>query len=410
MKGFDRLIIFVVILFAGLFAAANVKYTEMERSTAGKEYNVEISRICRQIELGYEPDLSECRYVTKVRHREDGDKLLNTDSDYAVREVNGELYRFDYDTVQMKNNKKSRKLMNAAMCAAAVLVLGVLIYIRFRLLRPFFKLVDAPAELAKGNLTVPLQENRNRYFGKFVWSINMLREVLEERRQKELELQGDKQRLLLSVSHDIKTPLAAIKLYSAAISKGLYKDPARQEEIIQKINEKADEAERFVSELAKNSDDNFLRLDVNNTELYISEVIDRVDAHYRKQLTLNGVEFKVEPYEDCIVKGDPERLGEVLQNIIGNAVKYGDGGHITLSFDDEDGCRLITVTNSGCTLEESELIYIFDSFRRGANSVGKAGSGLGLFICRSLMTSMNGDIFAEIHGDEMCVTIVLQKP
>ena len=326
------------------------------------------------------------------------------------KEVNGELYRFDYDTVQMKNNKKSRKLMNAAMCAAAVLVLGVLIYIRFRLLRPFFKLVDAPAELAKGNLTVPLQENRNRYFGKFVWSINMLRDVLEERRQKELELQGDKQRLLLSVSHDIKTPLAAIKLYSAAISKGLYKDPARQEEIIQKINEKADEAERFVSELAKNSDDNFLRLDVNNTELYISEVIDRVDAHYREQLTLNGVEFKVEPYEDCIVKGDPERLGEVLQNIIGNAVKYGDGGHITLSFDDEDGCRLITVTNSGCTLEESELIYIFDSFRRGANSVGKAGSGLGLFICRSLMTSMNGDIFAEIHGDEMCVTIVLQKP
>lgn len=107
-----------------------------------------------------------------------------------------------------------------------------------------------------------------------------------------------------------------------------------------------------------------------------------------------------------MLSGDPDRALEVLQNLIENAIKYGDGNKISISFDREDECQLVSVHNGGCTLSDSELPHIFDSFWRGSNAGSNNGSGLGLYICRTLMRKMNGDIFAEIKGGDMLVTTV----
>lgn len=88
----------------------------------------------------------------------------------------------------------------------------------------------------------------------------------------------------------------------------------------------------------------------------------------------------MDSYCDCILKGDFARSVEVLQNVIENALKYGDGHAIEIIFSEEDNCQLITVRNSGCTLPETELPHIFDSFWRGSNSEKSQGSGLGLYI------------------------------
>ena len=93
-----------------------------------------------------------------------------------------------------------------------------------------------------------------------------------------------------------------------------------------------------------------------------------------------------------------------------NAIKYGDGKWVRISFSDEEDCRLITVTNSGCSVKEDEIPHLFESFYRGSNSEKAPGSGLGLYIARSLMRMMNGDIFAakESAGD-FSVTVVVKK-
>lgn len=114
-------------------------------------------------------------------------------------------------------------------------------------------------------------------------------------------------------------------------------------------------------------------------------------------------------YSDCILKGDPNRFVEVLQNIIENAIKYGDGHTIEILFSKEENCRLVTVRNSGCTLSDAELPHIFESFWRGSNVGNNSGSGLGLYICRQLMHKMDGDIFAEIEEGMMCVTVVIRE-
>jgi signal transduction histidine kinase len=120
-------------------------------------------------------------------------------------------------------------------------------------------------------------------------------------------------------------------------------------------------------------------------------------------------DFHVESYGNCLLKGDLERGIEVLQNIMENAIKYGDGRNIDLRFSEEDGCALVCIENSGCTLPDTELPHVFDSFWRGSNAENKNGSGLGLYICRQLMQKMGGEIFAKIEGSCMLVTAVFPK-
>ena len=112
---------------------------------------------------------------------------------------------------------------------------------------------------------------------------------------------------------------------------------------------------------------------------------------------------------DCLLKGDKDRSIETLQNIMENAVKYGDGRRIAIGVSEEDGCILISIYNSGCTLPEEELPHIFESFWRGSNSEKQQGSGLGLYISRQLMCRMGGEIFAQIKAGEMIVTAVFGK-
>ena len=139
----------------------------------------------------------------------------------------------------------------------------------------------------------------------------------------------------------------------------------------------------------------------------MSEVISEIKKYYEDKL--DSTDFSIDHYKDCLLTGDADRLTEILQNIIENAIKYGDGQSISLHFSDEEDCRIITVKNSGCTLEESELPHIFDSFYRGSNVGSKSGNGLGLYICRQLSHAMGGDIFAYIEDGFMCVSVVCKK-
>lgn len=407
MKSYDRMLVSLVCFIILLLAGVNTALSMAERDDGNKPWQVEISRLCRQLEEGTEPDLSACSYVKDIEGYTGNEDFFCSKDSYIIREIDGTFYRFDYQAAGAKFHA-IQILVNVFLLVISILFLGILVYLRRQLLTPFHRLINVPYELSKGNLTVPLEENRSRYFGRFVWGINMLREAMEDQRQRELLLQKEKQTLLLSISHDIKTPLSAIKLYASALSKGLYQDEEKRLGIAVKINEKADEIERFVSQLSQTASEDFLPLEVNIKEFYLSEIINNISAYYSDKLALNQTNFVVDSFSDCILVGDADRSIEVLQNIMENAIKYGDGREIRIRFSSEEDGRLITVTNSGSTLPEEELIHIFDSFWRGSNSGSKSGSGLGLYICRQLMLKMGGDIFAEIKGEHFSVTAVFR--
>lgn len=396
----------MIIAILTVFIAANA-WLLTDKGDSGRPYRVEISRLAGEMEEGRMPDISECSYVTSIT--EYGEDFYNTDSDYVIREISGVLYRFDYDMHQKNSSSALLLAVNLLLCAMAAVILGVMLYIRIKILGPFERLTNVPYELSKGNLTAPVKETKNRFFGRFLWGVDLLRENMEQQKERELSLQKEKKMLLLSLSHDIKTPLSAIMLYAKALSRGLYSDKEKQLEIAESIGAKADEIEGYVSQIITASREDFLSLDVQIGEFYLSSLVRNIQQYYTEKLSLVKTDFTVAGYTDCLLTGDPDRSIEVIQNIMENAIKYGDGKQIALEFSEEDGCILVSVRNSGCSLADEELPHMFDSFWRGTNAGSQKGSGLGLYICRQLMHKMNGDIFAEIRNDFMCVTAVFGK-
>ena len=414
MKRFDQLILAVTGLLLLIFLVANLSGMQQLKEQSMREYRVEISRLQNEIEQnGWESiQTEEYQFIKKVIPKEDTESmetfLEGGNSDYVIRFINGTYYRVEYEVSHTGNMKRAQKIWNTGMAVMILIITGILFFVRFRILRPFHILQEAPYELSRGNLSIGLKENKNRYFGKFVWGLNLLREQLEEQKEKELKLQKEKKTLILSISHDIKTPLSAIKLYARALSGNLYDTEEKLQEAAGGIQEKASEIETFVAQITEASRSEILNMEVKQGEFYLDDLMKNIKDYYKEKLKLLQIELEVGVFANTLVRGDLDRGIEVLQNMMENAVKYGDKRKITISVAEEEGCQLITVKNGGCQLQEQELPHIFDSFWRGSNVKRAEGSGLGLYICRQLMKKMDGDIFAIIQGNEMNVTAVFR--
>lgn len=412
MKSFRKLFAAVSAVIVAVFICANLILTMANKDDlSGRPYRVEAGRIVAEVQNGSftVASLDNYEYITGVERLSDenANSFYNPNSDYLIKEINGEFYRFDY--VYRANNYLAAVVMNICLAAAALAVVILLLILREKIIKPFDRIREIPFELAKGNLSMPLRADKSDYFGKFLWGLDLLRERLEQQKSRELELQRQKKTLLLSLSHDIKNPLGIIELYAKALDKGLYSDEIRTKQTAQAINDKCIEINGYVNKIITASNDDFLNLEVINGEFYLSQLIGPINEMYSDKFELLKIDFAVEKFSECILKGDPDRAVEVLQNIIENAVKYGDGSRIGISFADEEECILISVTNGGCTLSETELPHIFDSFWRGSNVGSADGSGLGLYICRQLMRKMNGEVFARTDGGAITVTAVFCK-
>ena len=403
MKTFRRLCIVVITVFLLLTAGLNLFLVGVKDRNEGI-YRVEAKRLADEIAKTGNYDLEKYPHLTGVSGAEDGE-LYTSDEHYLIIEAGGMLYRVEYI---VGNGQHSIAAINCVFGALFLLVTGLLYYIHRQIITPFDRLSDVPKELARGNLAVPIPEEKSRFFGKFTWGVNLLRESIEDSRKKEITMQRDKKLLLLSLSHDIKTPLSAIKLNARALAKGLYKDEEKRRAAVLSINTRADEIERFVSEITKAASEDFMSFEVTQGEAFLSVIITRIEARYAPQLAMSGTEFTIQKYDDCILSCDPDRLAECLQNLIENAIKYGDGRRIEISFDEMDGCELITVSNTGCTLEAKELPQIFESFHRGNNADKVQGNGLGLFICKRLMGLMHGEVYADICDECFYITLVVK--
>ncbi|GHV18015.1 hypothetical protein FACS189425_05610 [Clostridia bacterium] len=394
----------VVLIFAAGLIAANLS---LKQSDEIKLYNIEANRL-----MNGEIDISECKSIIVMENIDvsadiDDFERFFEGGGYIIRpivigeEITGYI-KFIY-----KNSETSWvMLQNIVILLAFVITMIIMFYLREEIIRPMSAFQKMPQTLARGDFTTPLKARRGRYFGKFMWGLDMLRETMLSQRRKMLALEKEKSQTSLALSHDIKTPLSAIRLCAKALLDGLYQDSAKQTELLIKIDERAEEIGALVQKLQESADT--LDLPFEMGEFYLNDVIRRAEDAYRWRMDLTGTAFEIESHVNVLLRGDGERVYESLCNLLENAMKYGDGKRITLDFDDEDGCKLISVINSGNTLKMEEIVHMFDSFWRGSNSAGKQGSGLGLFIVRRLCVKMGGEAFAEASDGNMRVTMVLR--
>lgn len=406
MNNYKKFSILFLIFELMLVVVANIYIVRYNENSLDKQYKVEVQRIINEVNAGQELgsiDIDEYKSIISVKKYNPEEKVKN---EYLIEEIDGKLYRFGYIH---NNDGRFTIIMNIIFGIILVSTSGLLWYLNRKLIIPFNNIHNLPTELAKGNLSVPIKEEKSKFFGKFLWGMDMLREKLEDDKLREYELIKEKKTLILSLSHDVKTPLSAIDLYVKALKEGLYDTDEKKQEVFLGIEKNINEIKGYVNEIAKASREDFLSLDVNNKEVYLWDIIKMVKMYYSEKMRKNHTDFIIEETVNCLIYADTDRLVEVLQNVIENALKYGDGKKIDISFDEEEDCKLIVVSNTGNSLKEEEIPNLFDSFYRGSNSGNIAGSGLGLYISKELMHKMDGDIYIAVSEDIFKIVLVLRK-
>ena len=219
-----------------------------------------------------------------------------------------------------------------------------------------------------------------------------------------------KSSLLAAVSHDLRTPLAAIKASSSALLDGSiqWSDPDRNE-LLSAIDEEADRLTLMVSNLLDLSRIEGGALLPDRDWQDIHELLQDVVNRTARQTINHRVHLKIED-ELPVVYIDYVEISQVLINLVGNAAKYSPAGaSITITAQQNHDQLRISVTDTGNGIPPGRLPYIFDTFYRAHEGGTVSGSGIGLAICRGLVEAHGGRIWAYSAVD-VGTTITFEVP
>ena len=240
---------------------------------------------------------------------------------------------------------------------------------------------------------------KSRYLGKFIWGMNMLNDTLESNKRKVQKLEYERQTLLTSIAHGVKTPVANIKLYTNAIETGLYQNSknvnSKDAEIAKKIEKNAMEIEELVSKMLETASTSLCDYEPQIQTFYLKELAEEMEQEYANRLKVKRIDYRVECSGNPMVNSDKDGLFHILSQFIENAIKYGDGTGLTISMEKQDEGYFFSVKNKGKLLPEQEIPFIFKSFWRGSNAKEKEGSGIGLFVAKEMAKRLGGDIYVK---------------
>ena len=225
-------------------------------------------------------------------------------------------------------------------------------------------------------------------------SANLIRKqklMLEENE----ELLNARQKMMHTITHELRIPLSSIIGYTGLLEEET--DEKLQQEYMGNIKQAA---ERMTSQL--NSLLSFFRLDcgkeeVNLAPFRLTDIAETLEAEFRTQIEAKDVGFVVHNCEDYVVIGDKERIIQIGDNLLSNALKFTDSGVITLDATYKNGIYNLIVTDSGTGMPKGELRRVFKSFERLSNAATQDGFGLGLSIVDNLVRLLGGKI--RINSD-----------
>jgi PAS domain S-box-containing protein len=233
----------------------------------------------------------------------------------------------------------------------------------------------------------------------------------EERNQYEDEILQAKQvaeqanrakaKFLSTVSHELRTPISTIKSLSQYLSLGV-RGPVteEQEEYLDRIDAAADYLDTLITDIL-----DFARMEAGSVDVSLDSV--SVEGALNRAESLVEVRFdeadltyeRTLPFSDLYVEADPDRLQQILLNLLTNAVKFtGGGGSVTTEVAVEDDMAQICVRDTGIGISEDDQRHIFDPFIQARDpeaSTQSGGVGLGLAISRDLTEAMGGTLTVE---------------
>ena len=222
-----------------------------------------------------------------------------------------------------------------------------------------------------------------------------MRDELKAGKEFERKWRNKEQTLYASLSHDLNTPLAVLRGYIEEIRYSVVTDPAEIEHVLDMSLRKIEILNKLVSDILEHSKAELNQLSVQRTEVYAGDFFGGILSEYADELLAQGIELKYNLPENILICLDTNRINQVMQNLISNAVKYG-GKNVTIEIDFcvKDDRFIVSVKDDGAGIAASDLPHIFELFYRGDKSRTQdiPGSGLGLHICRYIIHCHGGEI------------------
>ena len=260
-----------------------------------------------------------------------------------------------------------------------------------RMTRPLIEATEVTGRIASGDLgsRVPIHEGDYTEFSSLARSINAMAQSLADGRARERQL-------LLSVSHDLRTPLTSIRGFAEAITDGAIDDTTQGAEVIIAESRRL---ERLVGDLLDLGKLEAQQLSFHVRPTDLAEVVGITAEGFRPLAEKGGLHLSVEVPDEgmALVAADPDRVAQLLANLIENALTFARTSvRVTLGETDPPGAPVVVVQDDGPGIASADLPRVFDRFYqadRGPNR--KVGSGLGLAIVSELASAMGATVRAE---------------
>lgn len=264
------------------------------------------------------------------------------------------------------------------------------------------EIIDASNKIKEKDLDFEINYKSNNELGKLVSSFEEMKNALKESLNKQWIMEEDRKEMIKAIAHDLKTPITVIQGHVEVLMEGGIKDPIRVEKYLNIIKANTERMGRLISDMNLTSEIENKNFDLAPVKVDIIEFLEKKQQDYKVLCKDKNIEFKLFLEKDFNLNKefsiDAERLEEILDNIISNAIRYTpDGKSIITKVKIYNHIIKFIVEDEGTGFNNKELCYVFEKFYRGdsSRSKEKGHSGLGMYIVKILVEKHNGWITAE---------------
>ncbi len=265
---------------------------------------------------------------------------------------------------------------------------------------PICKLEEAANNIKEGNLDFTIEADSKDEMGRLCQNFEDMRQRLKESAEEKLEAEKQNRILISNISHDLRTPITAIKGYVEGILDGVADTPEKVDKYMRTIYNKAIDMDRLINELTLYAKIDTNRIPYNfkriNAGEYFHDCIEEIGLELEAEHL--GLSYFNYVSDEVLIIADPEQLKRVIDNIIGNSVKYMDKEHglINIRIKDVGDFIQVEIEDNGKGIAQKDLPFIFDRFYRTDASRNSAtgGSGIGLSIVKKIIEDHGGKIWA----------------
>ena len=326
-----------------------------------------------------------------------------------------------YDISLPQSSSSQVKLMAKDMILTATIILvftalSVGLWIYRSIAVPLVKLKKATKNIKEGNLDFVLEVEGNDEFSQLCQDFEEMRKRLKESTEEKILMDKENKELISNISHDLKTPITAVKGYVEGIMDGVADTPEKMDRYVRTIYNKTNEMDHLINELTFYSKIDTNRIPYTFSKLTVEDYFSDCAEELGLEMETRGIELV---YANYVEKGvqviaDGEQIRRVIHNIVSNAIKYMEKpkGIIQLRVKDVGDFIQVEIEDNGKGIAAKDLPYIFDRFYRTdvSRNSSKGGSGIGLSIVKKIMEDHGGKVWATSRlGIGTIMYFVLRK-